>query len=145
MTAFSGPFDCPTPIPATEFYSYFSFETYFIAEDSFLAAIINYTNSSTVHFKLSPTYVLYMACRYVLSSQYRPDVSASERPHRVIAIVSKMVSMMESVIQVSVPGPSWPGVGHILRVTSPEVASILRVKSLFYTDLAVNVSYAMLT
>ncbi|XP_049641106.1 afadin isoform X2 [Suncus etruscus] len=69
------------------------------AEDSFLAAIINYTNSSTVHFKLSPTYVLYMACRYVLSSQYRPDVSASERPHRVIAIVSKMVSMMESVIQ----------------------------------------------
>ncbi|XP_054990123.1 afadin isoform X6 [Sorex araneus] len=69
------------------------------AEDSFLSAIINYTNSSTVHFKLSPTYVLYMACRYVLSSQYRPDASASERPHRVIAIVSKMVSMMESVIQ----------------------------------------------
>ncbi|XP_047657596.1 afadin isoform X8 [Tachysurus fulvidraco] len=69
------------------------------SEDAFLSAIINYTNSSTVHFKLSPTYVLYMTCRYVLSSHYRPDISASERTHKVIAIVNKMVSMMEGVIQ----------------------------------------------
>ncbi|XP_023370379.1 afadin isoform X2 [Otolemur garnettii] len=69
------------------------------SEDSFLSAIINYTNSSTVHFKLSPTYVLYMACRYVLSSQYRPDISSAERTHKVIAVVNKMVSMMEGVIQ----------------------------------------------
>uniref|UniRef100_A0A672QF32 Afadin, adherens junction formation factor n=1 Tax=Sinocyclocheilus grahami TaxID=75366 RepID=A0A672QF32_SINGR len=69
------------------------------SEDAFLSAIINYTNSSTVHFKLSPTYVLYMTCRYVMSSQYRPDISPSERTHKVIAIVNKMVSMMEGVIQ----------------------------------------------
>ncbi|XP_043919082.1 afadin isoform X3 [Protopterus annectens] len=69
------------------------------SEDAFLSAVINYTNSSTVHFKLSPTYVLYMACRYVLSSQYRPDMSPAERAHKVIAIVNKMVSMMEGVIQ----------------------------------------------
>uniref|UniRef100_A0A8C7V228 Afadin n=1 Tax=Oncorhynchus mykiss TaxID=8022 RepID=A0A8C7V228_ONCMY len=72
------------------------------AEDTFLTAIINYTNSSTVHFKLSPTYVLYMTCRYVMSSHYRPDIGPSERTHKVIAIVNKMVSMMEGVIQVSV-------------------------------------------
>ncbi|XP_041536259.1 afadin isoform X16 [Microtus oregoni] len=69
------------------------------SEDSFLSAIINYTNSSTVHFKLSPTYVLYMACRYVLSSQHRPDISPAERTHKAIAVVNKMVSMMEGVIQ----------------------------------------------
>ncbi|XP_072542197.1 afadin isoform X21 [Salminus brasiliensis] len=69
------------------------------SEDAFLSAIINYTNSSTVHFKLSPTYVLYMTCRYVMSSHYRPDISPSERTHKVIAIVNKMVSMMEGVIQ----------------------------------------------
>ncbi|XP_027140439.1 afadin isoform X17 [Larimichthys crocea] len=69
------------------------------SEDTFLSAIINYTNSSTVHFKLSPTYVLYMACRYILSPSYRPDMSPSERTHKVIAIVNKMVSMMEGVIQ----------------------------------------------
>uniref|UniRef100_A0A3P8UWN7 Afadin n=1 Tax=Cynoglossus semilaevis TaxID=244447 RepID=A0A3P8UWN7_CYNSE len=73
---------------------------YFVySEDTFLSAIINYTNSSTVHFKLSPTYVLYMACRFVLSPSYRPDMSPSERTHKVIAIVNKMVSMMEGVIQ----------------------------------------------
>ncbi|XP_030412625.1 afadin isoform X7 [Gopherus evgoodei] len=69
------------------------------SEDAFLSAIINYTNSSTVHFKLSPTYVLYMTCRYVLSNQYRPDISPTERTLKVIAIVNKMVSMMEGVIQ----------------------------------------------
>ncbi|XP_014344840.1 afadin isoform X3 [Latimeria chalumnae] len=69
------------------------------SEDAFLSAVINYTNSSTVHFKLSPTYVLYMTCRYVLSSQYRPDMSPAERTHKVIAIVNKMVNMMENVIQ----------------------------------------------
>ncbi|XP_062428168.1 afadin isoform X11 [Rhea pennata] len=69
------------------------------SEDAFLSAIINYTNSSTVHFKLSPTYVLYMTCRYVLSSQYRPDITPTERTHKVIAIVNKMVNMMEGVIQ----------------------------------------------
>uniref|UniRef100_A0A8C9V4X7 Afadin n=1 Tax=Scleropages formosus TaxID=113540 RepID=A0A8C9V4X7_SCLFO len=69
------------------------------AEDAFLSAIINYTNSSTVHFKLSPTYVLYMTCRYVMSSQYRPDMSPAERTHKVIAVVNKMVSMTEGVIQ----------------------------------------------
>ncbi|XP_030051785.1 afadin isoform X3 [Microcaecilia unicolor] len=69
------------------------------SEDTFLSAIINYTNSSTVHFKLSPTYVLYMTCRYVLSNQYRPDISPAERTHKIIAIVNKMVNMMEGVIQ----------------------------------------------
>uniref|UniRef100_A0A8C5G382 Afadin, adherens junction formation factor a n=1 Tax=Gouania willdenowi TaxID=441366 RepID=A0A8C5G382_GOUWI len=69
------------------------------SEDTFLSAIINYTNSSTVHFKLSPTYVLYMACRFVLSPAHRPDMSPSEKTHKVIAIVNKMVSMMEGVIQ----------------------------------------------
>ncbi|XP_055495423.1 afadin isoform X6 [Leucoraja erinacea] len=69
------------------------------SEDAFLSAVVNYTNSSTIHFKLSPTYVLYMTCRYVISSHYRPDMSPSERAHKVIAIVNKMVSMMEGVIQ----------------------------------------------
>nr|XP_020039006.1 afadin-like [Castor canadensis] len=40
-----------------------------------------------------------MACRYVLSSQHRPDISPTERTHKVIAVVNKMVSMMEGVIQ----------------------------------------------
>ncbi|KAJ8402828.1 hypothetical protein AAFF_G00361420 [Aldrovandia affinis] len=74
------------------------------SEDAFLSAVINYTNSSTVHFKLSPTYALYMTCRYVLSGHYRPDMSPAERTHRVIAVVNKMVRMMEGVIQETAGG-----------------------------------------
>lgn len=85
------------------------FSSFSTAEDAFLSAIINYTNSSTVHFKLSPTYVLYMTCRYVLSSQYRPDITPTERTHKVIAIVNKMVNMMEGVIQVSFSAKTCQG------------------------------------
>lgn len=87
----------------------FFFPSFSTAEDAFLSAIINYTNSSTVHFKLSPTYVLYMTCRYVLSSQYRPDITPTERTHKVIAIVNKMVNMMEGVIQVSFSAKTCQG------------------------------------
>lgn len=92
----------------------FLFSSFFIAEDAFLSAIINYTNSSTVHFKLSPTYVLYMTCRYVLSSQYRPDITPTERTHKVIAIVNKMVNMMEGVIQVSFFAKTNFGIKHFI-------------------------------
>ncbi|KAK5858007.1 hypothetical protein PBY51_011208 [Eleginops maclovinus] len=33
------------------------------SEDGFLSAVINYTNSSTVHFPLSPAFILYAAAR----------------------------------------------------------------------------------
>ncbi|XP_036810417.1 afadin isoform X1 [Oncorhynchus mykiss] len=75
------------------------------SEDPFLSAVINYTNSSTVHFKLSPAYVLYMAGRFVLHRHYShsQETSQSHRPsehaHRVTATVNKMVAMTEVVIQ----------------------------------------------
>ncbi|XP_012590291.1 PREDICTED: afadin [Condylura cristata] len=91
--------DPPQDAPGPELVLPASIEFRESSEDAFLSAVINYTNSSTVHFKLSPTYVLYMACRHVLSGQYRPDASPPERTHKVVAIVNKMVSMMEGVIQ----------------------------------------------
>ncbi|XP_038865070.1 afadin-like, partial [Salvelinus namaycush] len=75
------------------------------SEDPFLSAVINYTNSSTVHFKLSPAYVLYMTGRFVLHRHYShsQETSQSHRPsehaHRVTATVSKMVAMTEVVFQ----------------------------------------------
>uniref|UniRef100_A0A671NE34 Afadin n=1 Tax=Sinocyclocheilus anshuiensis TaxID=1608454 RepID=A0A671NE34_9TELE len=108
------------------------------SEDAFLSAIINYTNSSTVHFKLSPTYVLYMTCRYVMSSQYRPDISPSERTHKVIAIVNKMVSMMEGVIQVAettagqVSDLLWDSSGRSFRPLMVDIWTLNNVCSCRY-------------
>ncbi|XP_067099467.1 afadin-like [Osmerus mordax] len=70
------------------------------SEDSFLSAVINYTNSSTIHFKLSPAYVLYMAGRYELQRHGRSDSPSSpEQAHKVSSLVNKMVNLTESVIQ----------------------------------------------
>lgn len=59
------------------------------AEERFLSAVLHYTNSSTVHFKLSPAYVLYAAGRSAL------------RTHGGTRIINKSVAMAESVIQAS--------------------------------------------
>ncbi|XP_006798723.1 afadin isoform X1 [Neolamprologus brichardi] len=67
--------------------------------EPFLCAVINYTNSSTVHFKLSPAYVLYAACRFVLQRRYGQDSRTSERADSVTSISNKMVSMTGKVIQ----------------------------------------------
>lgn len=73
-----------------------------LAAEPFLCAVINYTNSSTVHFKLSPAYVLYAACRFALQRRYGQDSRTSEHADSVTSISNKMVSMTGKVIQASV-------------------------------------------
>ncbi|XP_074548590.1 afadin [Halichoeres trimaculatus] len=66
------------------------------SEEAFLSAVINYTNSSTVHFKLSPAYVLYAAGRFALQRQHR---RSSASPQSVTSVTSRMVAMTGKVIQ----------------------------------------------
>lgn len=63
------------------------------AEDAFLSAVISSTNSSTVHFRLSPAYILYAAARFALQQEVKGQ------SHRVTRITAKMVAMMRKVLQ----------------------------------------------
>lgn len=74
---------------------------YLSAEEAFLSAVINYTNSSTVHFKLSPAYILYAAGRFALQRHYRRGSPPSGQTHGVTSIADKMVAMTEKVMQAS--------------------------------------------
>ncbi|XP_030573997.1 afadin isoform X3 [Archocentrus centrarchus] len=67
--------------------------------EPFLSAVINYTNSSTVHFKLSPAYILYAVCRFALQRHYSQGSPPSGRAHSVTSISKKMVAMTGTVIQ----------------------------------------------
>ncbi|KAM6917386.1 afadin [Lycodopsis pacificus] len=68
------------------------------AEEAFLSAVINYTNSSTVHFKLSPAYILYAVGRFALQRHHhRRDASLCG--HGVTSTASKMVAMTSKVLQ----------------------------------------------
>ncbi|KAM8736243.1 afadin isoform 2-T2 [Acanthopagrus schlegelii] len=69
------------------------------SEEAFLSAVINYTNSSTVHFKLSPAYILYAAGRFALQRHYRRGSPPSGQTHGVTSIANKMVAMTEKVMQ----------------------------------------------
>ncbi|KAM9354816.1 afadin [Pholidichthys leucotaenia] len=69
------------------------------AEDSFLSAVINYTNSSTVHFRLSPAYILYAVGRFALRRHRSRGSPPSGRTHSVTLITNKMVEMAGKVIQ----------------------------------------------
>ncbi|XP_014324307.2 afadin-like [Xiphophorus maculatus] len=69
------------------------------AEEPFLSAVINYTNSSTVHFKLSPAYTLYAASRFALRRRRSGGSPSSASTHPVTSITNKMATMMGKVIQ----------------------------------------------
>ncbi|XP_035529456.1 afadin [Morone saxatilis] len=69
------------------------------SEEAFLSAVINYTNSSTVHFKLSPAYILYAVGRFALQRHYRQGSPPSGQTHSVTSIANKMVAMTGKVIQ----------------------------------------------
>lgn len=69
------------------------------AEDAVLSAVISYANSSTVHFRLSPAYILYAAGRFALRQQHKQASQGKGQPHGVTRITTKMVAMMRRVIQ----------------------------------------------
>ncbi|XP_069573808.1 afadin-like [Brachyistius frenatus] len=66
------------------------------SEEAVLSAVINYANSSTVHFKLSPAYILYAVSHFTLQ---RHHSRGSGRTHSVTAVTNKMVAMTGKVIQ----------------------------------------------
>ncbi len=86
------------------------------AEEAFLSAVINYTNSSTVHFKLSPAYILYAVGRFALQRHYRRGSPASGQAHSVTSIANKMVAMTGKVIQASTSDLSYLLHLHILNI-----------------------------
>uniref|UniRef100_A0A3Q3KSL7 Afadin, adherens junction formation factor a n=1 Tax=Mastacembelus armatus TaxID=205130 RepID=A0A3Q3KSL7_9TELE len=72
------------------------------AEEAFLSAVINYINSSTVHFKLSPAYILYAVGRFALQCHCRRGSPSSGHTHSVTLITNKMVAMTGKVVQANV-------------------------------------------
>ena len=70
------------------------------AQDAFFAAIISEVNGAAVHFKLAPAYSLYLACHYLISPDFRPELGQTEHGHVVSSITKKMAVAIEKTIQV---------------------------------------------
>ncbi|XP_052808466.1 afadin-like isoform X2 [Mya arenaria] len=68
-------------------------------ENDFLSTVILDTNASATQFKLSPTYTLYLAVRFRLSSVYRPELTPHDRAHKLTSVVNKISQMVHQAIQ----------------------------------------------
>uniref|UniRef100_A0A914W9W0 Ras-associating domain-containing protein n=1 Tax=Plectus sambesii TaxID=2011161 RepID=A0A914W9W0_9BILA len=68
-------------------------------EDEFLYAVIRDVDPERQQFKLSPVYVLYMACRYRLSPHYRTSLLAEERAAMLANFLAKTTNMLHVTIQ----------------------------------------------
>nr|XP_053644974.1 afadin-like [Cherax quadricarinatus] len=68
------------------------------SEDAFLHAITTDLDPTDVQFKLAPTYTLYMAARFRASTHYRPDLSPTDRAHRLTEMLTKVAAMVQNVI-----------------------------------------------
>lgn len=68
------------------------------SEDAFLHSITTDLDPIDVQFKLAPTYTLYMAARFRASTHYRPELSPTERAHRLTEMLTKVAAMVQNVI-----------------------------------------------
>ncbi|KAK3747774.1 hypothetical protein QZH41_008799 [Actinostola sp. cb2023] len=75
-------------------------------EDAFFAAVVSEVNGQAVHFKLAPTYTLYMCSRYRMSPAYRTELMDHQRGERLGVTLLKIANMARSTIRenAEVPG-----------------------------------------
>ncbi|XP_059470521.1 afadin isoform X2 [Neocloeon triangulifer] len=66
--------------------------------DALLETLIGSLDTSSVHFKLAPTYALYLATRYRASTHYRPDLTPTERAQRLSVLLEQVASQIQQVV-----------------------------------------------
>uniref|UniRef100_A0A023F3L1 Putative actin filament-binding protein afadin n=3 Tax=Triatoma infestans TaxID=30076 RepID=A0A023F3L1_TRIIF len=68
-------------------------------EEALLHAIITDLEPTAPGFKLAPAYTLYLIARYRASTHYRPELTPTERAHRLTLMLAKVAAMIHNVIQ----------------------------------------------
>jgi afadin len=69
-------------------------------EEAFLHAVVTDLDPAVPHFKLAPTYTLYLVARYRASTHYRPELTPTERAHRLTVLLARVAAIIHNVIQV---------------------------------------------
>ncbi|XP_073971174.1 adherens junction formation factor afadin isoform X13 [Rhodnius prolixus] len=67
-------------------------------EEALLHAIVTDLEPTAPGFKLAPAYTLYLFARYRASTHYRPELTPTERAHRLTLMLAKVAKMIHNVI-----------------------------------------------
>ncbi|CAG9115576.1 unnamed protein product [Plutella xylostella] len=65
----------------------------------FLAAVISRLDPHAPAFKLAPVYTLYLCARYRASTHYRPELSPTERAHKLTAFLHHVATLIHATVQ----------------------------------------------
>nr|CAD7425833.1 unnamed protein product [Timema monikensis] len=68
-------------------------------EEAFLHAVISDLDPQDPYFKLAPTYTLYLVARYRASTHYRPELTPTERAHRLTVLLARVAAIIHTIIQ----------------------------------------------
>ncbi|KAJ9573633.1 hypothetical protein L9F63_008974, partial [Diploptera punctata] len=68
-------------------------------EEAFLHTVITDLDPGSPHFKLAPTYTMYLVARYRASTHYRPELTPTERAHRLTVLLARVAAIIHNVIQ----------------------------------------------
>ncbi|XP_045765016.1 afadin isoform X5 [Maniola jurtina] len=65
----------------------------------FLAAVISHLDPHAPAFKLAPVYTLYLCARYRASTHYRPELTPTERAHKLTAFLHHVATLIHATVQ----------------------------------------------
>nr|XP_026485861.1 afadin isoform X3 [Vanessa tameamea] len=65
----------------------------------FLAAVVSRLDPHAPAFKLAPVYTLYLCARYRASTHYRPELTPTERAHKLTAFLHHVATLIHATVQ----------------------------------------------
>ncbi|CAH0775210.1 unnamed protein product [Bemisia tabaci] len=68
-------------------------------EEALLHALITYFEPTSPNFILAPAYTLYLVARFRASTHYRPELTPTERAHKLTLMLAKVAAMIHNIIQ----------------------------------------------
>lgn len=68
-------------------------------QQQFLQAVISRLDVHAPAFKLAPVYTLYLCARYRASTHYRPELTPTERAHKLTTMLHHVAGLMHATVQ----------------------------------------------
>lgn len=68
-------------------------------QEQFLARVITHLDVTTPTFRLAPAYTLYLCARYRASTHYRPELTPTERAHKLTVLLQHAAALVRHTVQ----------------------------------------------
>ncbi|XP_050309768.1 afadin isoform X3 [Anthonomus grandis grandis] len=68
-------------------------------QEQFLARVITHLDVTTPTFRLAPAYTLYLCARYRASTHYRPELTPTERAHKLTLLLQHAAVLIRHTVQ----------------------------------------------